>query len=242
MPIPARILRAFVDELPGARHQPSQKEQEREDRLITAATTLMARFGAGRLTMSAFALATRMSVATIRRHFPDMESLLSAILLRHLRAISQSIGDATRADSAATLHPMAARRAAYIAATRTAFNAPTEAHLLLVRERHTLPEDLSCTVEQLRLGIGDMIAGDHGEIALSLLDTPYLLAPQIEAMLATLETVPAENPAAIPATPAPPASHHPAIQAAPAAAKPAPARKTPITPDFHTPKSRHGPH
>jgi AcrR family transcriptional regulator len=238
MPIPARILRAFVDDLPGARHRPSQKELEREDRLIAAATTLMARFGAGRLTMSAFALATRMSVATIRRSFPDMESLLAEILFRHLRAITQAIGDATRADGASTMHPMAARRAAYIAATRTPFNAPTEAHLLLVRERHILPEDLSGTVEQLRLGIGDMIAGNHGEIALSLLDTPYLLAPQIEAMLATLETLPAEQPAATPAkapTPPQPAFHHPAIQAAPA-------KPTPITPDFHTPKSRHGPH
>ena len=177
-----RLLRAHADDLPNARPHLSGRERDREDKIVAAAQALIARFGRTALTMGNFAIAVRMSPATIRRHFPDIDSILAEILFRHLLAISKAIGEA-KSDPRA---PHKARRAAYLAMTRTAFNAPTERHLLLLRERQSLPADLAATVDELRTGIGEMLAGDFGPTALALLDTPELQAPQIEAMLATL--------------------------------------------------------
>ena len=174
-----------MDDLPGARPRLSSRDLDREARIVTAATSTLARFGRANVTFNNFALGLRLAPATIRRHFPDLDTLLSVILYRHLAAIAAAMGDAPAADD-----PQAARRAAYIAATRSAYNAPLDAHLLLVRERYSLPADLAEPVEQLREQIGFMLAGAHGDTALSLLDTPDLLLPQIETMLAALVAPP----------------------------------------------------
>ena len=182
MPVPIRILRAQADDLPGARPRVSARELETQDRILATATSLMATHGRTGLTMASFAAAMRLSPATIRRHFPDLDSILFEILHRHLHAIAVSFG-AIGFDAP---NRSAARRAAYVAHTRTPFSAPTEQHLLLLRERHALSPDLAEPVAKLRVLIGDMLCPAHPEIALALLDTPELQPAQIEAMLTAL--------------------------------------------------------
>ena len=188
-----------MDDLPGARPRFSSRELDREARIIAAATSTLARFGRANVTFNTFALGLRLSPATIRCHFPDLDTLLAEILYRHLAAIAAAMGEAPAGDDL-----QAARRAAYVSATRSGFNAPLDAHLLLVRERYSLPADLAEPVEHLREQIGFMLAGAHGDTALSLLDTPDLLLPQIETMLAALMAPPARfqlvNPTPSPAS------------------------------------------
>ncbi len=194
-----RILRTHVDNR--TRRPPlTDKQREREERIITATRTLMASFAGDTLTIGKLALALRMSPATIRRHFIDIDSILAEILLRHLIEISRAIGKIPRE------HPAwhAAARAAYIEATRTGWGALSDAHLLLIRARHTLPDDLAKPIEDMRQLIGEALAGEHAETALTLLDAPHLQPPQIEAMLAASQAKPAPKPAA-PRQAAPPA-------------------------------------
>ncbi len=184
MPTPIRILRAHADDLPNARPMLSARELDREDRILDTARALIFRFGRVNLTFNALAVAMRLAPATIRRHFPDLDSILSEIILRHLRAIACALGEVPRD------HPnrQAAARAAYITFTRNGMGcAPTEAHTLLIRERHTLPPDLLEHIEQLRDLIGTSFAKDHIETTLGLLDNCFLQPSQIEAMLATLQ-------------------------------------------------------
>jgi AcrR family transcriptional regulator len=195
MQIPLRILRAYAEDLPNGRPKLSAREMDREDKILAAAQMFMVRFGRSALTMGTFAASLHMATGTIRKHFADLDAMLAEILIRHLAAIANAIGEVPY--NAPNLH--AARRAAYLGATRTAFNAPTDRHLLLLRDRHSLPQDLAETVENLRNGIGDMVAGPNGATALALLDMPDLQAPEIEAMLAAL-TTPAAPAALKPAT------------------------------------------
>jgi AcrR family transcriptional regulator len=184
MPTPIRILRAHADDLPNARPMLSARELDREDRILSTARALFYRFGRVNLTFTALAVAMRLAPATIRRHFPDLDSILAEIIIRHLRAIACALGEVPRE------HPnrQAAARAAYIAFTRNGMGcAPTEAHTLLIRERHTLPPDLLEHIEQLRDLIGTSFAKDHIETTIGLLDNCFLQRPQIEAMLATLQ-------------------------------------------------------
>jgi AcrR family transcriptional regulator len=191
MHIQPRLLRAHVDNRSHDRPMLTEKQRAREQSILAAAETLMATYSRGALTIGKLALALRMSPATIRRHFTDMDSILAEILLRHLTAISRAIGKIPPDDP----NRRAAGRAAYIEATRTGWGGLTEAHLLLVRERHTLPEDLAKPVEEMRTLIGELLAGEQGAIALTLLDAPSLQAGQIEAMLATTEATPPAKPA-----------------------------------------------
>jgi AcrR family transcriptional regulator len=189
-------------------HRPplTDKQREREERILAATQTLMATFSRDALTMGKLAIALRMGTGTIRRHFADIDSILAEILLRHLTAVAKAIGNIPRDDP----NRRAAQRAAYIEATRTGWGGLSEAHLLLIRERHTLPDDLAKPVEDMRQLIGETLAGENAAIALALLDTPELAAPQIEAMLATTDrkdTAPAAKPAQ-PQHPAP-ATHKP---------------------------------
>jgi AcrR family transcriptional regulator len=186
---PARILRAHADSMPGNRPKPSPKERDREDRILHTAEVLMARFGRSKITMTNFALALRMSRSTIRWHFVDLDCVLAEILQRHLRAISKAIGGVP--PDAPDL--LAARRAAYLAATRQ-FGALTQAHRLLTRDRHMLPRDLLEPVEQMRDMIGESVGGANGAVVLSLLDGEVFQARQIEAMIAVLDEPSQERP------------------------------------------------
>jgi AcrR family transcriptional regulator len=182
MPTPIRILRAHLDERPGARAQRSVRELDQEDRILEAARTLMARYGRGSITLNSLAVAMRLAPATIRRLFPDLDCILFELLQRHLHALSHALGEIPRD------HPNrhAALRAAYVAFTRNAFSGTTDIHTLLLRERHTLPPDLADPIENLRMLIGERLAHEHVDTVLILLDNPFLQPPQIEAMLAAL--------------------------------------------------------
>jgi AcrR family transcriptional regulator len=186
VPIPARILRGHAEDLPGGRPHLSAADLDRQDRILATGLSLFARFGRAGITMAVFAAAMRLSPSTVRRHFPDLDALLAHLITRHLLAIAAALGDvpADAPDRSTRL------LAAYIAATRTGFGAPTEPHLLLLRERHALPDDLAAPIGQIRGQIGETLAGPNGEAALALLDTPNLHAPQIQAMLAALQATP----------------------------------------------------
>jgi AcrR family transcriptional regulator len=223
MLIPARILRAYADDLPGAGPKFSARELDLQDRILKTAQHLFSRFGPATITFANLAAAMRLSPSTLKRHFLDADCILFEILAHHLRAIANAIGEVPH--DAPELHK--ARREAYLAATRTAFNATTEPHTLLLRARQTLPPDLLETIETLRAGLGDMVAGPAGAVALTLLDTPELQAPQIEAMLAALQP-PAEKIA--PPSPSPSPSHPPSPRPMPPAPAPRKTRARPAAP------------
>jgi AcrR family transcriptional regulator len=182
MPLPARIIRRQCDDLPGQRPFLSLKEEERCTRILDAGQMIMAIYGRAGIRMTEFALGLRMSPLTVRRYFPDLDHLLGEILRRHLQVIIRTIGTVPR-DAP---NRQQARRAAYLAATRTGLGAPTEAHLLLIRDRHLLPPDEAEPIECLRATIGDILAGEQAQVALALLDTPELNAAEIEAALAAV--------------------------------------------------------
>jgi AcrR family transcriptional regulator len=179
MHIPPRLLRAEAQAMPINARTLSTKEVERETRILATAQRLMVRFSRSALTIASLATALGMAPATIRRHFVDIDSILAEILVRHLLAVCEAVGQVPRD------HPgrQAAQRAAYIASTRTAEGDFTEAHRLLLRERHTLPPDLAEQVDSLRKDIGEALAGPNGPKVLSLLDNTELHAQEIASLL-----------------------------------------------------------
>jgi len=207
MQTPARIHRAHVENR--LRRLPlSEKQREREERIVAATQTLMACFADDVFTIPKIALALRMMPGTVRLYYLDIESILAEILVRHLREISRAIGRIPHD------HPnrQAAQRAAYIEVTRTGWGAFTEPHQLLIEKRGTLPDDLARPIEQMRQCIGEALGGERAETALMLLDDLQLEPAKIETMLA-----PADSKAAAPAEPAEPA---PPTAPAPAAQQP----------------------
>ena len=231
MHTPIRILRAECDEIPGQRPEPDHREEEKRHRILDGAQRLMARHGSAAIRLTHFALAMRMAPQTLRRHFVDMDSVLAEILHRHLQTIVRAMAGVAPNDP----NRDRARRAIYLAATRTAFGAPNEAHLLLIRERHLLPPDLLEPLEAHRLSIGDILAGAHAAAALALLDTPELDATDIETALAAI-TQPRKAPPARPpqnAAPRRPAPHHPLAPAEPPRPRPT---DRPSRPDLNAAK------
>jgi AcrR family transcriptional regulator len=183
MQTPDRLLRDTADGLPGRETLLTDKQLARREEILSAALALIARHGRVGLTMGRFATALRIGAATIRRYFVDLDSILAELLARHLVAIMEAFADFPDAAP----HLKTALRAAYLQATRGADGGFTDAHTLLLRERHTLPPDLSADIEEARDRIGQILAGQHAATALALLDTPGVAAAQIEAMLAALD-------------------------------------------------------
>lgn len=186
MPTPPRILRADIEDIPGARPQLSPREQDRKEVILAAARRVMVIHGRAGVRLSDLATALGMAPGTIRRHFPDLDYLLGEILRYHLLAVSSAIGQARRAAPNEPAQRQAAARAAYLAATRTVLGGHTEAHVLLLRERHHLPPDQRDGIERTRDGLGEVLAPDHAAAALALLDMTELTAGQVESMLLAL--------------------------------------------------------
>ncbi len=200
MTTPARILRAEAENLEGP-GQWTGKDLHRQDRILAAATRLMALHGRPAVTLADLALALAMSPGAIRRYFCDLDNILAEILRRHLAALVA----ATAKIPPGTPNGQAARRAAYIEATRAGMGGLSEAHTLLVRDRHHLPPDLTDQIEAQRNSIAFALGGAQGEITLGLLDMPYLKAQQVEDMLAALHPEQAAAPEVLPAPePVPP--------------------------------------
>jgi AcrR family transcriptional regulator len=197
MRTPDRILRADAEKLERDPPDLTQRELEQYTRILAVTEGLMARHGIHTMTASGHAQALRMGPATLRRHFSDLDILLATLISRHQRKIAHALAQVPRdaPDRAQKL------RAAYLAYTRADPGAVTDAHLLLVRDRHLLPEDLLTHIEQTRRNLGETLAPGHAEEALALLDMPALDAPCIEAALAAITAT--EQPKAAPPAPKP---------------------------------------
>ncbi len=194
-----RALRDRIDAIPGNHPHFTAREQDRQEQIVTAGRTLLAEFGARSFTMTAFALAMRMSAASIRRHFIDLDSLLVHILNRHLLTLSTVMGTLPR--GANDKH--AARRSAYLAHTRTVLGGLTEAHLLLVRDRHLLPQADLERIETIRANLAPLLAAEHADAVLAWLDTPTIDLADIDAILAARAAHTAPAAQAAPAPPGP---------------------------------------
>ena len=133
---PARICRAIVQEIIG-RPVLSARQQQREREILVAGEKLMARFGRHGVTPALIAASVSLSRATLFFHFTDLDALLGEILRRHLRQLEAAL--------AAVPHNIATRqadlRAAYRAATTAPTGGPSDAHVLLARDRALLPVD-----------------------------------------------------------------------------------------------------
>ncbi len=156
--------------------------------MLRAALATMADYGRETFTIAQLANALEISPGTLRRHFIDMDGLMMEILERHLQEVSAAIGRVPLD----TPDLPAARRAAYLAATRTPEGGLTEAHHLLTRDRFTLPEDDQEALDAIRLGLGAELGGISAELVLSLLDSPKLGAEDIEFIMARREAQTAE--------------------------------------------------
>jgi hypothetical protein len=73
----------------------------------------------------------------------------------------------------------------------------TEAHLLLVRDRHTLPPDERDGIELIRYGIGELLTDGDVEDAFLFLDAPLLAAARIESYIAGRAPEPPSRPNAL---------------------------------------------
>jgi AcrR family transcriptional regulator len=212
MSIPARILRARARDRAPAEYALTARQQNRHEHIVATAQYLMSAYGSANIAFRDLAIALRMGSATLRFHFVDLDALLGEILLRHLQALATAIG-CIQPDGA---DPNPARRAAYLAYTRGAGGGLTEAHLLLVRDRHLLPPDLLDGLEGMRRHIGEQLAGDMADEALLLLDCPRMDGPRIEAYLAAIAAPTAPKPIDLPRIPSTALRVTPAARALPA--------------------------
>ena len=178
-PIPARLMLPQALACPH-RPRPTERDRTRRAYILEAATSIFAAHGRTRITMRAFATAIAVSPTTIRHHVADLDHLFALTLAKHLDTILAAIGAVphNRPDV------QARRRAEYVRLTRDASQTLTRIHVLWLRERFTLPEDELHPLEQTLALIGALLAGDAGQTALLLLDSPHLDQTQIETMLA----------------------------------------------------------
>jgi AcrR family transcriptional regulator len=186
MPTPLRVLRAKAQERNPAHFALTERQRVRQETILDVAKYLIADEGLENVTFTRLARALRMSPATLAFHFVDLPALLGHLIRLHLRALSVALGGVGADDP----DRLCKRRAAYLAYTRTPLGGLTEAHLLLVRDRHTLPPDERDGIEHTRYGIGELLTEGLVEEAFALLDLPCLDAAHIEARLALPATRP----------------------------------------------------
>ena len=166
----------------------SPREREIYEGILIRAETAMAQLGTHAITFSAMAVGLRMYPSTLRRYFADLDVLLATLLRRHLHKIADALGEVPKD----ALDRAQKRRAAYLTYTRTSAGEFTEPHLLLVRDRHLLPEGLQANIEATRRDLGDVLAPGSAELALDLLDMRALDGPRIEAVLSAIGGLDAE--------------------------------------------------
>jgi AcrR family transcriptional regulator len=192
MTTPIRILRAKAQARNPAHFALTARQRIREESIIDIARHLIADEGLENITFTALARALRMSAATLGFHFVDLPALLSEIIRRHLHALAAELGK-TRADDP---HRLAKRRAAYVAYTRTPMGGLSEAHLLLVRDLHTLPPDEREGLELIRYELGECLTDGSVEDAFLFLDAPLLTPARIESYIRSTAAPPPAAPAA----------------------------------------------
>jgi len=180
---PPRILRAEARNLDPTHPTPATTHPARHARILKIALSLFANHGFTKITFTAMAIALEIDPKTLRKHFADLPALLGEILRNHLTALSTAIGEIpfNAPDR------QAQQRAIYHAFTHTPLGGLTEAHLLLTRDAHLLPDDERIPIQQTHQNFGEILAPFAPNEALALLDSPYLTAPRIETMLAPLQ-------------------------------------------------------
>jgi AcrR family transcriptional regulator len=176
---PDRILRAKAQSRDPSHFALTERQRQRHERVVAISQYLIAEEGRHNINFRGLARALRMTPATLRFHFVDMEALLAEIIRRHLRLLAAALGTYEPTDP--ERHQK--RRAAYLAYTRTPLGGLTEAHLILVRDRHTLPDDERTSIDMMRQGLAELLGGDIPEETLLLLDAPFLDEAAIEARL-----------------------------------------------------------
>ena len=180
MQTPTRTLRSRIADT-GIRPILSPREIDRRNAILRAATTLMADFSPSSFSLTQFAMAIEASPATIRRHFIDMDGILTEILLRHLQAIAACFGNIPPGAP----DYEAACRAAYLAHTRTPIGGLTEPHLLFTRDRFRLPPEDRDRLDAIHLNLGAQLGGLSPQDVLSLLDCPAIEPAEIETLIAS---------------------------------------------------------
>jgi AcrR family transcriptional regulator len=204
-----RTLRRGLQQIDRTPHDRTARQQARHDHITRATQHAMVQQGRHAVCMRNLALALGMCVATLRRYILDLDMFLHEILRDHLRAL----GEAVSAIPADTPDGFRQRRAAYHAFTHTALGGLTDLHLLLTRDRHTLPAEDRDEIDRMRADIGETLgAGDCSYEALLLLDAPYIELDRIEQMLArppAAATTASPEPAAPKPEPKPPAVTRP---------------------------------
>src|SRR5271163_3368876 len=143
MRTPDRILRADAQNLERDPPDLTPREQEQLTRILTLAEGILARRGIHTMTATGLAHALSIGPGTLRRHFSDLDVLLATLIRGHLRKIAHALREVPQ-DAPDRPQKL---RAAYLAYTRATQGGFTEAHLLLVRDRHLLPEDLLAPIE-----------------------------------------------------------------------------------------------
>jgi hypothetical protein len=179
---PARTLRALIEDLPEAQRILSERERQRHDLIRAAGRRFFAMLGPDTFSLATFVKAIRMNVRAFNSFYCDLESLLADLIRTHLMDLFSAIGDIPQDAQ----DRQAARRAAYLAATRSPLGGLTETHMLLAHHHKCLPPDLREPIEQLRASLGEALAGDHAEAAFRLLDAPEFSPAEIELTLAAL--------------------------------------------------------
>jgi AcrR family transcriptional regulator len=201
MQTPTRTLIAEAQNLGRVRPDITPRQCERRDKILHIGLDLMARHGTPTLSVTSLAAAVGITVASFRRYFYDLETLLADLLFAHLQRLSECLGEIPRDAPDCFVR----RRAAYFEHTRAALGGFTPLHLLMVRDRVFLPDAERDTLETIHHQLGRLLAGDHAEEALALLDTLQFDPPRIEAALAALIGVAAQPAAPQPKTEAAPA-------------------------------------
>jgi AcrR family transcriptional regulator len=187
MTTPIRILRAKAQARNPAHFALTERQRAREAAILDIAQHLIADEGLANVTFAGLARALRLSVATLIFHFVDLEALLGELIRRHLRALAAELGKIAADDP--LRHQK--RRAAYLAYTRTPMGGLTEAHLLLVRDRHTLPPDERDGID--RQGIGELLTDGSVEDAYLFLDASTLAPARIESFIRSHAPAPRPN-------------------------------------------------
>jgi len=177
-----RLCRAEVEAEFG-RPEMNRRQRLREERILKIGAFLMARHGRNAVTFRMLAGSLRMSPTTLAWHYLDLDALLGEILRRYLETLHTLLG-AVPID-APCRQPLL--RAAYLKAIQGPFGGLTPLHTLLTRDRHFLPGEEANSIELELQGLGELLAGDLGAIALDLLDRPWMTPGLAETLLETID-------------------------------------------------------
>ena len=188
MPITPRLLRARADELSREKFPQTARDQARHERILSVATRMIADYGRHIVTFASLAMALRMSPATLRRHFIDIDAIIGDIVQTHLMGLARALGEIDPSDP--DRHRR--RRALYVDNTRGYPGTMLPAHQILLRDRDTLPPDLRDAIDLTYVSIGEtMILAAHATPGLArkflgIIDNPWLDQDDVEAALASL--------------------------------------------------------